>query len=377
MILVEELRLVEEEKLYDENSGIATEPFNPKDIDILSQTMTIYNIMCKLRYDEIVLNLDFQRLPNLWDDEKQSRLIESLIIGIPLPTFYFDMEDNGSLIVVDGLQRLTAIKRFSVLEKGDTQKLKLTGLEYLQEYNGYYYEELPPRIRRRINERTIIAYLVRAGTPEKVRISIFTRINTGGLTLEPAEIKNSVYRGQVADLLKGLASTKEFRMATQNKISPLRMLDCEFVNRFLAFYVLGVEKYRGNFEDYLNDVLIVLKMASKEEMNRYRIAFIKAMDYAYQIFGEKVFRKLGEDHNYGKINKPLFDAVAVTLAKLEKEELDLSLQRKETLLKQYEETLVNAEFAQIISNGTAKIVNVGKRHEMISKLFEGIIKYSD
>lgn len=90
--------------------------------------MTIYNIMCKLRYDEIVLNPDFQRLPNLWDDKKQSRLIESLIIVIPLPTFYFGMDDNGSLIVVDGLQRLTAIKRFSILEKDDTQKLKLTWL---------------------------------------------------------------------------------------------------------------------------------------------------------------------------------------------------------------------------------------------------------
>ena len=123
--------------------------------------------------------------------------------------------------------------------------------------------------------------------------------------------------------------------------------------------------------------LIVLKRASKEEMNRYRIAFIKAMDYAYQIFGEKVFRKLGEDHNYGKINKTLFDAVAVNLAKLEKEELDLLLQRKETLLKQYEETLNDTEFVQSISNGTEKIVNVRKRHEMISKLCEGIIKYSD
>lgn len=123
--------------------------------------------------------------------------------------------------------------------------------------------------------------------------------------------------------------------------------------------------------------MIVLKSALKEEMNKYRIAFIKAMDCAYQIFGEKAFRKLGVDHNYGQINKPLFDAVAVTLAKLEKEELDLLLQRKETLLKQYEETLVNAEFAQIISNGTAKIANVRKRHEMISKLFGGIIKYSD
>ena len=123
--------------------------------------------------------------------------------------------------------------------------------------------------------------------------------------------------------------------------------------------------------------LIVLKRASKEEMNKYRIAFIKAMDYTYQIFGEKAFRKLDKNHNYRKINKPLFDAVAVNLAKLEKEELDLLLQRKETLLKQYEETLNDTEFVQSISNGTEKIVNVRKRHETISKLFEGIIKYSD
>lgn len=376
MIFGEELYPVEEEKLYDdENSGIIIEPFDPKDVDIISQTMVISNIMDRLRYDEIVLNPDFQRLPNLWNDEKQSRLIESLIIRIPLPTFYFDIDDDEKLIVIDGLQRLTAIKRFAVLEMDDPQKLKLTGLEYLQEYNGCYYEDLPPRIRRRINEQTIIAYLIRSGTPEKVRTSIFTRINTGGLTLEPAEIKNSVYRGQAADLLKELAGTEEFRRATRNKISPLRMLDCEFVNRFLAFYVLGVEQYRGNLEDYLNDVLIVLKKASKEKMNKYKSDFIKAMDYAYNIFGEKAFRKLDKNHNYRQINKPLFDAVAVNLAKLEKEELDLLLQRKEILLKRYEEALDNTEFAQIISNSTAKIVNVRKRHETIAKLFEGIIKY--
>ena len=91
--------------------------------------------------------------------------------------------------------------------------------------------------------------------------------------------------------------------------------------------------------------------------------------------GEKAFRKLDKNHNYRQINKPLFDAVAVNLAKLEKEELDLLLQRKEILLKRYEEALDNTEFAQIISNSTAKIVNVRKRYETISKLFEGIIKY--
>lgn len=122
----DESKEIEEEILYnEEDSGTSVEPFDPKDVDIISQTMVISNIIERLRYEEIVL---------------------------------------------------------------DPDKLRLKGLEYLQEYNGLFYENLPPRIRRRLNEQSIIAYLIRSGTPEKVRTSIFTRINTGGLTLKPAEI---------------------------------------------------------------------------------------------------------------------------------------------------------------------------------------------
>ncbi len=255
---------VEEEQLYLDNSEKEiTEPFNPKDVDIVSQPMVISNIIDQLKYDDILLEPDFQRHPDLWDAGKQSRLIESLIIRIPLPTFYFDSTDDDKLIVVDGLQRLYAIKRFMVLDQDDPNRLVLTGLEYLKEYEGKQYEELPPGIQRRIKAQTLTAYIIRPGTPDKVRTSIFTRINTGGLTLEPAEIKNSVYRGQAANLLKELAHSDEFVKATRKKIDPSRMLDCEFVNRFLAFYLLGIEQYPGNLEDYLNDVMIRLQKESK------------------------------------------------------------------------------------------------------------------
>ena len=103
---------IENEQLYSENGdGVITEPFNPKDVDIISQPMVIANIVEELKEGgNIILDPDFQRIPDLWDDQKQSRLIESLIIKIPLPTFYFDAGDNENLIVVDGLQRLYAIK---------------------------------------------------------------------------------------------------------------------------------------------------------------------------------------------------------------------------------------------------------------------------
>ena len=366
---------VEREKLYDnENSEVSVEPFDPKDVDIVSQTMVISNIIERLKYDEIVLDPDFQRLPNLWDDVKQSRLIESLIIRIPLPTFYFDIDDDEQLIVIDGLQRLTAIKRFAALDIFAPNRLKLTGLEYLQEYNGCFYEDLPPRIRRRINEQTIIAYLIRSGTPEKVRTSIFTRINTGGLTLTPAEIKNSVYRGKAAKLLKELAYLDVFKKATRNKIDTSRMLDCEFVNRFLAFYILGIDNYKGNLEDYLNDALIAVKGASENEIQKYKESFARAMKYAYLIFADKAFRRINKNEKYGQINKPLFDAVSVNLALLSEAECEILLKRKVRLLEKYEEILKNRNFSQIITNGTAKIFNVRKRHTTIYDLFKGIIK---
>ena len=303
---------VEEEELYSGTSEKEiTEPFNPKDVDIISQTMVISNIIDQLKCGDILLEPDFQRHPDLWDAEKQSRLIESLMIRIPLPTFYFDSADEDKLIVVDGLQRLYAIKRFMVLDENDADRLRLTGLEYLKEYEGRKFEELPPNMQRRIKTQNLITYVIRPGTPEKVRTSIFTRINTGGLTLEPAEIKNSVYRGQAANLLKELAHSEEFKKATRDKIDPRRMLDCEFVNRFMAFYLLGTQHYSGNLENYLNDVMLRLQKEPKTDIEKYRGDFLKAMKYSASIFEENAFRKINVNGRYGQINKPLFDAVSV------------------------------------------------------------------
>ena len=109
----DDLEEIETEQLYGENTdGIITEPFNPKDVDIVSQPMVISNIVEDLKDGSIILDPDFQRIPDLWNPQKQSRLIESLIIRIPLPTFYFDAGEDEKLIVVDGLQRLYAIKKF-------------------------------------------------------------------------------------------------------------------------------------------------------------------------------------------------------------------------------------------------------------------------
>lgn len=370
----DEKNWVEEEQLY---SGTyekeITEPFNPKDVDIVPQTMVVSNIVDQLKYENILLEPDFQRHPDLWNPTQQSRLIESLIIRIPLPTFYFDSTDDDKLIVVDGLQRLYAIKRFMVLDINDRDRLALTNLEYLKEYEGKKFEELPPIIQRRIKSQALSTYVIRPGTPDKVRTSIFTRINTGGLTLEPAEIKNSVYRGQAANLLKELAHSEEFVRATRNKIDSKRMLDCEFVNRFMAFYLLGTEQYSGNLEDYLNDVMIQLQKESKATIEKCRRDFLKAMKYSANILGNIAFRKINANERFGQINKPLYDAVAVNLAKLSTQECEKLLEKKDELLKKYIELLKDKKFVGIITSGTAAIDNVKSRHSIIYNLFQEVL----
>lgn len=366
---------IEKEQLYNENDeGVIIEPFDPKDVDIISQPMVISNIVEDLKEGgDIILDPDFQRRPDLWNDQKQSRLIESLIIRIPLPTFYFDAGNHEKLIVVDGLQRLYAIKRFMALGKDNPQRLILTGLEYLTEYNGRSFEMLPSNIQKRIKSQVITAYIIRAGTPDKVRTSIFTRINTGGLTMEPAEIKNSVYRGQAADLLKRLAHSDEFLQATRGKIDPSRMLDCEFVNRFLAFYLLDIQQYTGNLEDFLNEVMIRLQKASTDLLEVYGKDFLKAMKYARSIFGDSAFRKINIDGKYGRINKPLYDVVAVCLAKLSEADCEKLLRKKDELNTKYTALLKDKKFVDIITNGTAKVQNVESRYLKMNKLFQEVL----
>lgn len=360
---------IEEEneiQLYGGEEPQRLEPFDPKEVDIVPRTMVISNIVDRLELGGINLEPDYQRRANLWNEKQQSRLIESLIIRIPLPSFYFDGDDEDVYVVVDGLQRLFAIKRFMV-----EKNLRLTGLEYLKEYEGYGYDDLPKSLQRRIRENEIMVFLIRKGTPPRVRISIFTRINTGGMVLTPAEIKNSVYRGQAAQLLRDLAGTEEFRKVTRGKVKPTRMEDCEFVNRFMAFYLLNIDDYKGNLEDQLNDAMILLQSATRAQIKSYEKKFIISMQRCWQIFGDNAFRKIDKKGNYGRINKPLYESISVIFAKMNDADFKAILGNKEKWLKKYNDLLHDETFVEYITNGTAKVDSVkGRYHLLEEKLRE-------
>lgn len=180
----ERLVLVDQESIELDGTDTSSQdeeirsPFDPSKIRVETKNTQMDALIKRIKRDEVDLSPDFQRGTMVWTPQTQSRLIESMLIRIPLPAFYMDATDDDRWLVVDGLQRLNTIKQFVV-----TQEMCLTGLEFLTEYNGKYFGELPRSLQRRIEETDIVIYQIQPGTPHRVKFDIFRRIVSTGRNL--------------------------------------------------------------------------------------------------------------------------------------------------------------------------------------------------
>jgi hypothetical protein len=349
------------------------DPFDPTLIRVERENPTIDLLVKRIRHDEINLSPDFQRKGGIWTDEAQSRLIESILIRIPLPAFYVDATDEDSWLVVDGLQRLTTLKRFIV-----DQSLALHGLEFLHQWEGKRFAELSRSLQRRIEEAGVTIFAIQKGTPEEVKFNIFKRINTGGLPLSSQEIRNALNGSRVRRFILKLVKSEEFKLATRNSIQDKRMADRECATRFLAFMLQEPSQYnRKDFDAFLNRVMSDLDnptITTDSKLGELEEQFHAAMNRARLVFGQYAFRKFyGQQYRLMPINKAIFEIWSVSLARLSPEKAERLIEQKNQVLARFAQLMHDNKFAQDVSQGTGSPPRVHRRFFAVSQLIKEVL----
>lgn len=350
-----------------EDSGEIKRPFDPEKIKVRTVNVVVDQIVSRIEHDEINLAPDFQRMARIWDDKRKSRLIESLLLRIPIPVFYVAANENEKWDVVDGIQRTSTIYDYV------KDCFPLTQLEYLTKLNGCVYKALPRQMQRRISETQLVVNVIEAGTPEEVMFNIFRRINTGGMTLSGQEIRHALHPGLVRDYLKKLAESEEFLKATGVSIKKERMADRECVLRFLAFYVESWEKYSTDSPDeYLGTTMKKINRMEDRERSDLFADFKKAMRGAYEIFGDDAFRKRYDPNDKRRpINKALLEVWSIGLVRRTDEEIRILVDNREEVIERFTSLMNNdPEFDKSISYSTGNPARVRKRFQAVDTLIK-------
>lgn len=264
------------------------------------------------RRQDIILNPDFQR-EEVWKGKKQkSELIESILMGIPIPIIYLFETKDGKKEVVDGRQRITTLIEF--LSK---KSFSLGSLKMLPKLNGKKFQDLDPKMQAQIEDYQIMAYVIQPPTPERVKFDIFDRVNRGGTRLNNQEMRNALYQGSSTKLLKDLASLDIFKKATGNSIKSTRMRDRYIILRFISFYLLQTGllniEYKSNIDDFLAYVMEYLNDCDTIQIDKIKQEFEKSIRFAYDMFGDSCFRFEVYNTNKRPINMPLFESMVYLL----------------------------------------------------------------
>lgn len=264
---------------------------------------------------ELLIAPDFQR-KDVWKPRQRVELVESIIMGIPLPVIYLFESADGKKQVVDGRQRITTIIDFL------NDDFQLKDLNILPQYNNKRFSDLPPKIQGIFEDYQIFCYVIQPPTPERVKYDIFDRVNRGGTILNSQEMRWALYQGHATKIIDEICRSEEFLLATGNAVSPKRMRDRYAALRILAFFLLfsnqlegdGLEnpiEYKSDMDDFLAKVMVRINAKSSESQRfEWKKNILDAFKELYNLLGPDAFR-FDSIHEGKKrpLNMPLMEAL--------------------------------------------------------------------
>jgi len=317
----------------------------------------------------LIVQPDFQR-QYVWDNAKASRLVESALLGIPIPVIYISQEPDNKEYVIDGQQRLTALFSFLDGKFPDDSPFKLSDLKVFRELNGKKYADLTTDLQDTIRYFNIRTITFKRESDPNLKFEIFERLNTGSVSLNDQELRNCIYRGELNKLLRELSQDPDFTFLLGLQKPDKRMKDIELVLRFSAFYHATYLNYKPPMKNFLNAEAERFKNISADDAAKLKAAFKNACHIVRSMFGSNAFKRYyaGSESNPAgrwedkKFNASIYDILMYTFAKADKNVIFQNLDS-------VREALINLmtsdqEFIHAIELSTSSVQAVTKRFDL-------------
>ncbi|MGH1647799.1 DUF262 domain-containing protein [Enterococcus gilvus] len=330
---------------------------------------TVFELKRKYdRNNRLKLDSDFQR-NIVWKPTQKVELVESILMGIPLPIFYFNEDKYGNLIVVDGRQRLTALFEFI------DNDFVLENMKILSQYNDHYFSDLNTTLQTKIEDYQLQAHVILPPTDDQIKFHIFDRVNRAGTQLNKQEIRNALYQGNSTRLLNRVCEDELFNKATDNAfVNNKRMKDRYILLRYLSFELYfsnqidnGEFEYKNRLDDLLRKSMECLNTLDENKILEYENLCFKGLDNAIKVLGKDAFR-LRKDDRRTPINMNIFETLMYLMVRI-----DLGSPKKTIFIRQrIAKLLDDSDYLDSIGSYRDNLPKINKRFSMINDIIKEI-----
>lgn len=284
------------------------------EIRIAKEQSSVFELLRREKRGSLILAPDFQR-KDVWDKKKQSELIESILMGIPIPLIYLFEDENGVRQIIDGKQRVSALKKYL------SDEFELTDLTMFPNLKGNRFSEIPKLLQAKIEDYQLHSYVIQPPTPEYVKFNIFERVNRAGMNLNKQEMRHALYQGKATRLIQTLAESTEFLNSTGNGVRPERMRDRYLILRFVAFYLyenneIPAIEYRSDIDLFLASTMRFINIKAPDHLiEKVMSACINGMKNAYLLSGDNAYRFEPKNNEKRRpVNMGLFEMIVYALS---------------------------------------------------------------
>jgi len=340
----------------------------------------------KWKDGDLVVQPDFQR-GFVWDITRASRLIESILLDIPLPVIYLSQEKDGKEYVIDGQQRLTSFFSFIDGKLPDPQlpfgkDFKLGKLNVFTELNGKFFKDISREFQKKIRYYKIRTITFRKESEPELKFEVFERLNTGAVSLNDQELRNCIYRGQYNELLIKMSLDETFRNLLGIKKPERRMKDVELVLRFASFFHSTYMNYKPPIKKFLNNDMEKYQFISDVDKQKLVNAFKNSLSIINSLLGVNAFKRFhkGDSTNPNghwerkQFNASLYDILMDSFARVDK---NAAFRHLDAIREAYIELLTNdQDFIDVIELSTSSSQAVQTRFKKWYQTLENIFNTS-